>query len=108
MAIGTCHRITHLSLADAGASGCARHAITASSDRSVRIWDVYCGLLVAVLHMPHMNCRTDALCHCGAMLVLVGIVRHLQQPVPSASEDSESDPNHDLDSTVPALANFET
>ena len=44
-----------------------------------------------------MNCRIDALCHCGGMLVLVGIVRHLQQPAPSAAEDAESDMDYDTD-----------
>ena len=88
----TKHRITHLIVADTTApGGCAQHVVTTSSDRGIRIWNVQSGSLTAVLHMPQVNSRIDAVCHCGDTMLLVAATQLVGETPQSVSKPAELD-----------------
>ena len=98
----THNMITHMLVAANGdPARCTKYIVTASSDDSVRVWDAHHGCLLTVLHVPIVNSRVDALCHCGGTFLLVGVMRHVRMHGNTEPDSEKRRVYRQLDLEVP-------
>ena len=83
------HRVTHMLVIEPEHGKKVQYAITASTDNRVRVWNIRDGSLCTFVIMPNVNCRIDALTHCGGSFLLT-VVTELASDVDSCAEDRET------------------